>query len=123
MKKVVLVSLFVVVVATAFTQEESSEQTQSKPSTNEPSSVLVKLHNHSFRQHELTILDRVSTSSVLFGTTSFCMAVGQQLHFTHQGENYLLMTASDKKQQHYNLNKIVKQRKKELGLSSSIRKQ
>jgi hypothetical protein len=78
--------------------------------------VYVKLNNNSLKTYHLVIPNVLETESVMLGSNSFCMAQGQEIYFAHEGQNYLLLTASALKKQKYHLNKLVKARKRELGL-------
>ncbi len=99
---------------TSFSQDGLQDYSVTK---NKSFTVMVKLKNQSFKSYELTIPNVVSTSSVRIGTSSFCMAPGQEIYFTYEGKQYLLLQAQpDKKVQKFNLSRLVKKRKKEYGL-------
>lgn len=80
------------------------------------STIQIKLNNNSLKSYHLVIPNVLETESVVFGSNSFCMTPGQEIYFVYEGRNYLLLTASTSKNQKYNLPKLVRSRRKELGL-------
>lgn len=119
MRFLLLSILFTAFTFNSFSQNELIETQHKslvKPAT---SNVMVKLNNASFKQFELVIPGKLAISSVRFGTTSFCMSPAQKLYFSYNGENHFLLAAPSNftsNSRSYNLPRLIKKRKKELGL-------
>lgn len=97
---------------TVFSQEEISLNSNA-----ESKSVLVKIKNSSFKNYCLILPSGQKIQSVTFGSTSFCMVNGQELFVELEDKIHLLLTANSTDKNSYNLRRLVKKRKKELGLN------
>ncbi|MGJ8661567.1 MAG: hypothetical protein ACSHXL_05990 [Bacteroidota bacterium] len=110
----------IVIFATTFLwaqHETTSSVSMVAQQSEKTTSSMVKFINHSFKSYHLVIPNYLEIESVIWGSNTFCMSEGQEIFFVHEGQNYLLTSNSKtSEKQVYNLPKLVKQRKKELGL-------
>jgi len=101
----------------SFSQEEIALNTQKVKAEIVTKSIRVKLKNNSFHSYHLVIPNVLEIESVKLGSNTFCMAQGQEMHFVLNGKKHLLLTAKSAEDNTYNLRRLVKKKKNELGLN------
>lgn len=101
----------------SFSQEDLALNSQKHKTEIANKSIKVKLKNNSLRSYHLVIPNVLEIESVILGANTFCLGLGQEIYFVHEGKNYLLLTAqTEPSKQVYSLPKLIKKRKKALGL-------
>lgn len=114
MKNSFCIITFLFFAMTSFGQNEAPKEKKTEPCE----SVILKFKNYSFRNYQITVPDQMTISAAKIGTTTFHVTPGQEMMFSENGQNYPLLTAGTDITviEHYNLNRLIKKRKRELGI-------